>query len=828
MQCVVLIALLHCIVFATVQVHSFALIHSVLTNPSFVRPFYSPSTWRSAANSDDNEEASDSKGEIDCVNAQVDIEVIAFAEPPAVYERKIGPGRVLLEQAKDVPSDIVDDQTYADSEEFKKDRAKPEALDNGVRFVESIMKDYVDIPGSNGMKILENVTDFETGEVCRNLVVRNITEEFWNQVISFSEQPNTKSRVCALGTPGIGKTTSTAVLIRMLLFRGCHVVYRVRTIDMDEWVYEFKSFKIPDGNQLRYRIEVRAVLEKKFSYRTMRSLQSPSNYYVVDPGETKDSCVPNAAFKGRFILVTSPDERHWGETSTFIKGRRPGNVTIFGDFLYYPLWSLEELFHARKYILAESGNVLEEVEVEDRHYRFGGVPRNVFLRNVSTLEGLQNDAIKVANKDQIVSIALGKMDAIGDLAKEQPKSVILGLALAYPDADVAIKYLQRLSVIISDLVREKIGVQRMINLFAELRSSKFDPKLYEAYTQSVLLTEDCRLPGRYINGTDYSYDLELTIGGCRESNRTGDDIIQKAMENEKILFRPISKTYELIDFVHRDGNVLKCIQSTTGERHDCQEYLLYELVKSVCEMFFYNSTDISGLETDRCPRIHLIYMVPEFVYTNFRLNPVNPKLKGASVAKKPQAVGSVSSQVKTKAVRSSEIISPEYQKNFLQILSSEIDLVRIENKELEEEVAVLKKLENETINEVNAEIQNVTSASRSLENSVEGSMKEKLPNGESKNGKSEEKISMELNVENAPNQLLTAKALKKALARIEWNKVLEPKLHDLRDKFAREPSQANADVTLLSYIAVRWDALISIYSANVLEPTLEEESDQNL
>ena len=85
-------------------------------------------------------------------------------------------------------------------------------IKRGQDFVESIMKDYEDIPSSNGMKVLRNAMNLETGK-SSNVVIRNITEDFWKTVIDTTS----RSRVCTVGTPGIGKTTSTCILIRLLL-----------------------------------------------------------------------------------------------------------------------------------------------------------------------------------------------------------------------------------------------------------------------------------------------------------------------------------------------------------------------------------------------------------------------------------------------------------------------------------------------------------------------------------------------------------------------------------------------------------------------------------
>jgi hypothetical protein len=45
------------------------------------------------------------------------------------------------------------------------------------------------------------------------------------------------------------------------------------------------------------------------------SLFDSSTYYVVDPGKTKDSCDPVEDFEPKVIIVSSPDECHWGGNS---------------------------------------------------------------------------------------------------------------------------------------------------------------------------------------------------------------------------------------------------------------------------------------------------------------------------------------------------------------------------------------------------------------------------------------------------------------------------------------------------------------------------------
>ena len=118
----------------------------------------------------------------------------------------------------------------------------PDQVKLGQNFIESIMGNYEpildvdgmknDIPATNGMNVLRNVIETETG-VRGNVVIRSITEKFWLQVIEATKT----HRVCALGTPGIGKTTTTCILIRLLLKQNKTVLF---TCLLQEWAHRKK------------------------------------------------------------------------------------------------------------------------------------------------------------------------------------------------------------------------------------------------------------------------------------------------------------------------------------------------------------------------------------------------------------------------------------------------------------------------------------------------------------------------------------------------------------------------------------------------------------
>jgi hypothetical protein len=71
------------------------------------------------------------------------------------------------------------------------------ALQRAKDFVSSIMRDTEPIEGSNGMSVLRDVMDLETGDL-RDVVIRSYDETFWNACIKIAETPNSEYRYIAL------------------------------------------------------------------------------------------------------------------------------------------------------------------------------------------------------------------------------------------------------------------------------------------------------------------------------------------------------------------------------------------------------------------------------------------------------------------------------------------------------------------------------------------------------------------------------------------------------------------------------------------------------
>jgi hypothetical protein len=264
-------------------------------------------------------------------------------------------------------------------------------------FVDALMHaPLLQIPGSDGMSYLSNIPNLETGDIDTTIVVRKMTCAFWTECRKLVDTPGRRYRVAAIGTPGIGKTTTTPLLIRDLLSTDNTVVYLVRTKEKTGWYYEFVS---KDGE---YTAEVYPEIH---GWCGIESLKSRSTYYIVDPGsqDNPDSCDEDAIFQPKLIIVASPDERHWG--SSFWKQRS----TVMGGFRFIPIWSEDELIAVQPYIRPD----MSKGTVMERYERFGGSPRHVFGPELgdNQILGMQDNAFGKLDSMQVKQIAAGGLSS---------------------------------------------------------------------------------------------------------------------------------------------------------------------------------------------------------------------------------------------------------------------------------------------------------------------------------------------------------------------------------------------------------------------------------
>jgi hypothetical protein len=405
-------------------------------------------------------------------------------------------------------------------------------------------------------------------------------------------------RVAAIGTPGIGKTTSTPVLIRMLLEMNKTVVYLVRTLDKSSWYYEF----IPkDGGSI-----VRSVYTEKMDRSDILSLELRDTYYIVDPGESKDSCSPDRLFQPKVIIVSSSDPEHWND-----KEFRKTRDSTTGVLLYYPLWSLDELSDAQATLCPG----MEEEKLLERYFLFGGIPRHVFAKGSEekTLLQKQDDAIEALTEQHILRIVNGKMDAVGNLSPNAAKSAVMGFVQADNDKE----FVERKAVLLSKNVEDRVFPLHMRFLWNYMVSlGEGGRYIFEPYVRDLLVKNPqsvVKLQYQEIGKNETGEPQFVEFRSCKISQLVSDPVKAVAnCEQHLVLFHSSNAKYPLIDCVyseHANGTVLfHVIQVTTGKKHDAPRDKIAKLEKQ-----------LSG------KTVKLYYFVPAHIFVNFKLNPANPK-----------------------------------------------------------------------------------------------------------------------------------------------------------------------------------------------------------
>jgi hypothetical protein len=477
------------------------------------------------------------------------------------------------------------------------------------------MHDYEDIPGKDGIKVLYDVPDLECG-TSKNVVLRDgISESFWNHVIELLEPPYQPSsektfgddvateqqqttvlssewsdnnndsdeeqedhvevlpvghrhRVCVVGSNGVGKTTSTAVLIRSLLQSGKSVVYHIRTINKSRWVYEF----IPNvyDSENPYNVDVKVIPESKFNPALTPTLvDNINNYYIVDHGTTVDeNCNPDNQLQCRVVLITSPDERQWGGNNfTILRGG-----TTSGTFVYYPSWELPDLLTACSLMIPRTLPVLTHDMVRERFHEVGGLPGHVLAtphsyRNI-VAEQLHH-VLSLTDK-QLQLIARNYWRHMGHC------NTIVGYMRHRAGND---SYDDTIASPASTKVFEMICVTHKTLLWNELQRNVVDVpfanRVLGVWFRRLMEGESVKsFVHRDVMNDSVETEFAIVLGGCYSSEYCDTDIIQAATKAENVLFYCHPLSANVIDCVYRKGNVYYLFFCTVELRCQVQLHCL--------------------------------------------------------------------------------------------------------------------------------------------------------------------------------------------------------------------------------------------------------------
>ena len=96
---------------------------------------------------------------------------------------------------------------------------------------------------------------------------------------------------------------------------------------------------------------------------------------------------------------------------------------VFGQFLFYPVYRLQELISAKPYFEID----LSEMKITERYQRVGGVLRNIFTSDeaFAGVLQLQKSAMNRLNSEQLRRIVSNDMESVHSFGDDQPKSSIM-------------------------------------------------------------------------------------------------------------------------------------------------------------------------------------------------------------------------------------------------------------------------------------------------------------------------------------------------------------------------------------------------------------------
>jgi hypothetical protein len=445
------------------------------------------------------------------------------------------------------------------------------AHDRAKKFVDSLMNNEPERIEGSDLHVLDGVINLET-RLVHPIVIRSVTDAFWQACIDLVDRPSWRYRAIAIGSPGIGKTTSTPLLIRKLLLDRKVVVYHVRTKDKIGWCYQFTTIVGNNGIVTQARADV----FPEDRPNGVKSLFDSSTYYIVDPGDSDDSSNPPANFRPKVIIVSSPNSCHWGH-DTALQGRR----LVCAFQLFYPVWSFDELVAARGIL----SPMLSEAEVAAHFRLFGGVPRRVYCHNDKVPELLrdQNRTLSELAESHVTAIAMGEMDALNFFASSEPKSTLMGFNNTQ-DND----FFSDRAEILSDSIRDKIYSRWMGNVWSKmLLDEQRGRYMLVPYVRSLFLrprgelfvlqgqqclTRAVARRGRLLcvsrKGKQFFRMMTISFPCCQDVRLADDPVSSVAFPGNKfVLFHSSDPTYP-IDFIFKDDTDNICaIQVMMGKTY---------------------------------------------------------------------------------------------------------------------------------------------------------------------------------------------------------------------------------------------------------------------
>lgn len=466
-------------------------------------------------------------------------------------------------------------------------------------FVDAVLQDFQTRPeegiGDYMTDVPQPWTQLENAN--QTVFLSEQHKAFWHRVLTQCE----KSRVCAVGSPGVGKSTTTAYAIRLLLQKKKTVVYNYRTEENRFFYLVFSPKK--DFADLAIDL---SLIPQTLKPMDIPELADADAYYIVDPGvrpeTTKTSCDPHGV-AAHVIIVASADSRHWG-ADEFYKlrpgGRQPGVL------MYFPIPTTDDVIRVAKLV----NPTLKQHEIDERIYRYGRIPRHIVAVDRTQAEAQQGAGIDRLTVGQTRQI----MHNTASLRTNDPSSPSSAVLVVGPSA---VSYFDSIDGFVSDYVVERVAEKYYKNLWNDIWAAPTLPdqgRLFEVFlrarftkgtTEEFTSRRCCGKNSQFRNVT-----FPLALGGCSEGSRRVHSIAESAMSSERTLFHSTSEEEPFIDMIYRVGKTYYAIQATVGKDHDAARDKLLNLIKSL------------SLKDDE--HLEVIYAVPDSRFTDFVTKPVSP------------------------------------------------------------------------------------------------------------------------------------------------------------------------------------------------------------
>jgi hypothetical protein len=202
-------------------------------------------------------------------------------------------------------------------------------------------------------------------------------------------------------------------------------------------------------------------------------------------------------------------------------------ATTFPLSNFTPFGTLNEIRSARRHLSTGTAEVTDEEVVKRFRQVLGGVPRNIFSLEFEKKLQEQEDAINSLTRDQVINIAIKRLNVVGTFAAGQPKSAII----AYTKPKKISKFSTfstRNIEMISPLVAEKVYVNFIRDLWDQMSSNRIisASNVFETYCRVLMTLPKQVFDRRPCVGKEdpdggYNNRTKVILGGRLQGNPHG-------------------------------------------------------------------------------------------------------------------------------------------------------------------------------------------------------------------------------------------------------------------------------------------------------------------